>query len=257
MKFTNQFVVPEPIDGAWKLLADVPRIAPCLPGASVSQLSEDEYEGSIAVKVGPIKVGYTGIAKFLELDEQKHTMLLDGRGNESSGKGSAAAQIRVNLTDNGSGSTVVDVATDLQVTGKVAQFGRSAMADIGERLIAQFAANLEAMVAGTGAPAAGTPAAQHTSTAAAGANTATPTGYIPAARSAPSTAGSELDAFSLAAPLLKRAAPVAIALTLGLIAGRWLSPRRIARSSAEAAPFSNYPWLELARLQQFSHGDLR
>ncbi|RYF53959.1 MAG: hypothetical protein EOO27_24905, partial [Comamonadaceae bacterium] len=182
MKFTNQFVVPEPIDAAWKLLADVPRIAPCLPGASVSQLSDDEYEGSIAVKVGPIKVGYTGIAKFLELDEHNHTMLLDGRGNESSGKGSAAAQIRVNLTDTGSGSTVVDVTTDLQVTGKVAQFGRSAMADIGERLIAQFAANLEAMIAGPGAE---TPKAQRSGTAAA-------TAHTPTVGSAPSAAGSEL-----------------------------------------------------------------
>ncbi|WP_063886766.1 SRPBCC family protein [Rhodococcus sp. LB1] len=247
MKFTNQFVVPEPIDAAWKLLADVPRIAPCLPGASVSQLSDDEYEGSIAVKVGPIKVGYTGIAKFLELDEHNHTMLLDGRGNESSGKGSAAAQIRVNLTDTGSGSTVVDVTTDLQVTGKVAQFGRSAMADIGERLIAQFAANLEAMIAGPGAE---TPKAQRSGTAAA-------TAHTPTVGSAPSAAGSELNAFALAAPLLKRAAPVAAALAVGFIVGRWLSPRRAARPSAEAVPFGNYPWFELALLQQFARDDLR
>ena len=218
MEFLNKFVVPAPVDEAWTLLTDVPRIAPCLPGASVRQVGEG-YEGDVTVKVGPIKVGYSGVASFTELDATSRTMVLDARGKESSGRGSAAAVIHVNLTPEGQGRTGVQVRTDLQITGKVAQFGRSAMADVGERLIGQFAGNLEALL-GAGPTAAG--AAQQD------AATASPGNATSAAGAG--GAGAELNALSLVAPLLKRAVPSAVALVVGILIGRLLGRGRPSRT---------------------------
>jgi carbon monoxide dehydrogenase subunit G len=152
MEFANSFTVFAPIDQAWALLTDVPRIAPCLPGATVTHLADNDFEGSIIVKVGPIKLAYGGTVSFDSLDLDKHAMTLNARGRENSGKGSAEALIRVELSERAEGQTDVRVVTNLQIAGKVAQFGRSAMANVGARLIAQFAANLEAMIVADGRP---------------------------------------------------------------------------------------------------------
>ncbi|MDP9458719.1 MAG: SRPBCC family protein [Actinomycetota bacterium] len=212
MEFVNQFVVPAPVAEAWTLLTDVPRIAPCLPGATVREVG-DGYEGNVTVKVGPIKVGYAGVASFTTLDEASRTMVLDARGKENSGRGSAAAVVHVNLTPEGTGRTAVQVRTDLQITGKVAQFGRSAMADVGERLIGQFASNLESLLgAGATTPGAGQG------------------GTGEASGSAGASAGAELNALSLAAPLLKRAVPSVVALIVGIVIGRLLGRSRSPRA---------------------------
>jgi carbon monoxide dehydrogenase subunit G len=213
VEFVNQFVVPAPVDEAWTLLTDVPRIAPCLPGASVREVG-DGYEGNVTVKVGPIKIGYAGAASFTELDEANRTMVLDARGKESGGRGSAVAVVHVNLAPEGAGRTTVRVRTDLQITGKVAQFGRSAMADVGERLIGQFAGNLESMLGAGGTAGAADEGGQGQS--------APPTGPGLAG----SIAGAELDALSLVAPLLKRAVPSVLALAVGIVIGRLLGGRK-------------------------------
>lgn len=207
MEFTNEFIVPTAPDDAWKLLTDVPRIAPCLPGASVTPTGDGAYEGTVTVKAGPIKVGYAGIATFTELDEKERRMVLDASGQESSGKGSAKARVTVRLTGEGPDRTRVVVSTDLHITGKIAQFGRSAMADVGARLIGRFADNLEALVG-------------------ASANTAAPiasgeTGGLPTA----AQAESELNALTLVTPLARRGAPVAGAFAAGVLL-TWLFTRR-------------------------------
>ena len=143
MEFTNEFVVPTGTATAWAVLTDVPRIAPCLPGATVEPLGDDTYHGTVSVKVGPIKVSYGGTATFRELDRDAMRMVLDAQGRENSGKGSAAAVVTVTLHAESDDKTRVEVHTQLQITGKLAQFGRSAMADVGARLIEQFAQNLE------------------------------------------------------------------------------------------------------------------
>jgi carbon monoxide dehydrogenase subunit G len=220
VEFVNQFVVPADIDHAWRLLTDVPRIAPCLPGATVRPLDDGQFEGTVAVKVGPIKVSYGGVASFQELNEQNRTMVLDARGKEASGKGSAAAVVHVDLTEQSAGSTLVRVVTDLQVTGKVAQFGRSAMADVGERLVGQFAANLQSLLdtgAGDGSPAAAAgPAPTHGGEPADSRGGA---GQVAAV-------GADLNVLSLAAPLLKRAAPAGMTLVLGVLFGLLLGRGR-------------------------------
>ncbi|MGW5063398.1 SRPBCC family protein [Streptomyces sp. NPDC004096] len=203
MEFTHEFIVPAAPDAAWALLTDVPRIAPCLPGATVTPVGDGEYEGSVTVKVGPIKVGYSGSASFAELDAASRRMVLTARGSESGGKGgTASATVTVNLVGEGPDKTRVIVGTDLQITGKVAQFGRSAMADVGARLIGQFASNLETMVTG----------GEGTQTATAG------PGAAP-------QIDSELNALALALPTAKRAAPVLAAFLLGALISRLVARR--------------------------------
>lgn len=240
MEFVNQFVVPAPVDQAWELLTDVPRIAPCLPGATVQELPDGSFEGTVAVKVGPIKVSYSGVASFTDVDAEKRTLVLGARGKEKSGKGSVAAIVHVELTEQADSRTRVQVVTDLQVTGKVAQFGRSAMADVGERLIGQFAGNLEALLG------AGPTTAMSTGTTSSSVPSA-PT-VASGATASGAASGAEFNALSLAAPLLKRAAPSAAALVVGLVIGRLLGgSRRRGRASVTAGagqlPVGGYPVL--------------
>ncbi|MFI7104237.1 SRPBCC family protein [Streptomyces sp. NPDC050161] len=207
MEFTHEFLVPTAPDDAWTLLTDVPRVAPCLPGASVTPAGDGTYEGAVTVKVGPIKVSYSGTATFTELDASAHRMVLDAGGQERSGKGSATALVTVQLAGEGPDKTRVVVSTELQITGKIAQFGRSAMADVGARLIGQFAANLEAVVGASQDAAA---------PSASGAADARP----PAPQAEP-----ELNALALVPPVVRRGAPVAGAFAAGALFV-WLLTRR-------------------------------
>lgn len=206
MEFTNEFVVPASPEAAWELLTDVPTVAPCLPGAAITSADEGNYEGTVTVKVGPIKVAYSGTASFSELDAGTRRMVLSARGKEDNGKGSASAVVSASLSPEGPGKTRVLVNTELQITGKVAQFGRSAMADIGARLIAQFAANLETMLSETGEE----PRTASTGRAASGKTAA--------------GSGSELDALALARPYLKRGALAFGTFLLGALS-MWLAAR--------------------------------
>ncbi|NDZ78276.1 SRPBCC family protein [Streptomyces sp. SID10853] len=222
MEFTNEFVVPAAPEEAWALLTDVPRIAPCMPGASVTPKDDGSYEGTVTVKVGPIKVSYGGTAAFRERDADKRRMVLDAGGSESSGKGSAEAVVTVDLVADGSDKTRVLVGTQLRITGKVAQFGRSAMADVGARIIGQFATNLEGLL--TREQPAGAPGQQ---TPAAAAPAAAATADVP-------SAGSELNALAFVWPIARRYAPTAGAFVGGVLA-TWLVTRLRGRP-APAAP---------------------
>lgn len=174
MDLNHAFTVEVPVDDAWRILTDVERIAPCLPGAQLQEIEGDTYRGAVKVKVGPIQAQFKGQASFVEFDEVAHKVVLKGEGRDIGGKGNASALITAELTALTETSTSVTVNTDLSVTGKVAQFGRGAMADISDKLLAQFVVNLNALIAaGDVAPAA----------AAAPAPAETPT--TPAAESAP------------------------------------------------------------------------
>ncbi|HEY8544025.1 MAG TPA: SRPBCC family protein [Acidimicrobiales bacterium] len=178
MELTNRFRVPVPVDGAWALLTDIERIAPCLPGAQLTEIEGEEYRGVVKVKVGPITAQYKGAAHFVERDEAAHRAVLRAEGRETRGQGNAAATITAQLTPDGDG-TEVAVVTDLTVTGKVAQFGRGVLADVSTKLLGQFASSLEAEIAGSGngsgAATAGTTTAAASSNGVAGAGTATAT----------------------------------------------------------------------------------
>lgn len=147
MDLNHSFTVNVPIDDAWRILTDVERIAPCLPGAQLQEIEGDTYRGAVKVKVGPIQAQFKGAANFLERDEVAYHIVLKGEGRDIGGKGNASAIITADLTAVTDSSTSVVVNTDLSITGKVAQFGRGTMADISNKLLAQFVENLNVLIA--------------------------------------------------------------------------------------------------------------
>lgn len=170
MELSNTFDVPRPLDDAWPLLLDVERIAPCLPGAQLEETVDDEYRGVVKVKIGPITAQYKGAATFLERDDEAHTVVINGKGRDSRGAGSVEAVITARLEAISGDSTRVSVDTDLQIKGKVAQFGRGMMAEVSASLMDEFAANLGALLteetAGAAAPGTETAAPKAASDAA-------------------------------------------------------------------------------------------
>jgi carbon monoxide dehydrogenase subunit G len=147
MELNNEFRVGVPPSRAWAVLTDVERIAPCMPGAQLEEIEGDEYRGIVKVKVGPITAQYKGKATFLEQDETAGRAVLRAEGRETRGQGNANATITATLTPDGDGTRVV-VATDLTITGKVAQFGRGVLADVSAKLLGQFVDCLEVNVLG-------------------------------------------------------------------------------------------------------------
>ena len=167
MELTNDFTVNAPIDTAWDTLTDVERIAPCLPGAQLTEIEGDTYRGLVKVKVGPITAQFKGQASFVEKDTEQHRAVLKAEGRDTGGKGNASALITAQLEPIASDVTKVTVATDLTITGKVAQFGRGALADVSEKLLKQFVTNLESTVLTNGAAAPAAAAAAEPADAAA------------------------------------------------------------------------------------------
>lgn len=144
---TDSFTLPLPIDRAWNLLLDLERIAPCLPGAQLTEIEGDDHRGTVKVKVGPITAQFGGVARFTEKDESAHRAVITAEGREQRGQGNANALVTAQLTEVGGGSsTKVDVHTDLTISGKVAQFGRGVIADVSSKLISQFVANVEKLL---------------------------------------------------------------------------------------------------------------
>src|SRR5689334_18031195 len=141
MELHHEFTVPVPVDDAWQTLLDIERIAPCMPGASVEDYDGKTVTGAVKVKVGPITVTYKGTAVFEEQDGTAHRMVLVASGRETRGQGTARATVTGELSER-DGGTAVSVRTDLSVTGRPAQFGRGVLAEVGDRLVGQFAACL-------------------------------------------------------------------------------------------------------------------
>ncbi len=151
MKIEDQFRVLVPVDDAWRLLLDIERIAPCLPGAQLQEVEGDEYRGVVKVKVGPITAQYKGTAHLEQVDDAAHTAVLRAIGRDTRGQGNASAAIKLAMRADGD-ATVVSIDTDLTITGKVAQFGRGVLADVSAKLLTQFVDNLERDVLAGDAP---------------------------------------------------------------------------------------------------------
>ena len=147
MELRDSFEVDHPIAAVWAVLTDVERIAPCLPGAQLTGTDGDEFHGLVKVKVGPVTSQYKGKASFAELDESAHRAVISAAGRDTRGAGNASAEITVHLEPGDGAATKVSVATDLTVTGKVAQFGRGVLADVSRKLMGQFAGNLAELLA--------------------------------------------------------------------------------------------------------------
>jgi carbon monoxide dehydrogenase subunit G len=133
-----------------------------MPGATLLTVDGDEFTGSVKVKVGPITVTYKGKAKFAERDDSAHRAVIEASGRETRGSGTASATVNAVLTEAGSGTTKVSVVTDLNVTGRPAQFGRGVMEEVGAKLVGQFANRLAEELASPTAtgPADAAPAAE-------------------------------------------------------------------------------------------------
>lgn len=139
MQLEHSFSVPVGVDEAWRILSDVDRIAPCLPGTVIDSVAGDEVTGAVKVKLGPLNLNYRGKAVFLEKDEAGRRAVLDANGSDVRGHGSAAARVTATLQPDGDAATTVQVLTELDLTGKPAQFGHGVMADVGTKLLGQFA----------------------------------------------------------------------------------------------------------------------
>ena len=214
MEINNAFEVKAPIDVAWATLADLARIAPCLPGATLTSIEGDIYRGHVTVKVGPIVAKFGGQAIFQERNDAAHRAVLKGEGRDSTGKGNASAIITAQLESVDASTTRCTVNTDLTITGKIAQFGRGALADVSDKLLKQFVVNLESTVlvqelANTAE--AGTTGADDKSTAPPSASGTQQTATGAPVENAPlNLLGST--GLSLALPILKRALPVFVAI---------------------------------------------
>jgi len=145
VKLEHSFHVDEDVDSAWDVLQDVRRMALCMPGAAVDTVDGDDITGTCKVKLGPIALTYRGQATFVERDAAARRMVLEGQGRDGS-NGRASVTVVATLSAEGA-KTRVDLETDLKLTGKPAQFGRGVMADVGDRIIGQFATALAQQLA--------------------------------------------------------------------------------------------------------------
>lgn len=247
MKIQNEIEVAASPDELFDVLADVERVAPLLPGANLEEKRDDEsYAGTVKVKVGPITASYRGTLRFLELDHDGHRAVMAASADEQGGQGNLEAKITASVSGADSQS-LLSLDTDLDVRGKAAQFGRGALGSVSQRLLQQFARNLESEVLSGGERTAETPSEEPTSTGETetGEETAPP-GETRTSRPSPprpaAPAGEEsLDLLStFGGPMLRQAAPAVAGLALGLLIGNYVSTRKTLRAYQEAMRLMSY-----------------
>lgn len=226
----NQFRVPLPVEGTWQLLTDLPQVARCLPGANLDDVVDGEYRGGLATKIGPISAKYRGSATFRERDDVAHRAVIEARGREEKGSGSASALITAVLKPEG-GGTLVDVSTELAISGRAAQFGRSLMAEVSNTMIDQFVDRLQTMISSGGGDASAVSAPVERAPSQPSA--------APQQRDAASADENSLDVVrTIVLPLLRKGiAPAATAL-LGLAIGVLLGRRRPRSSRPAGIPLT-------------------
>jgi carbon monoxide dehydrogenase subunit G len=159
MKLEHSFTVPAPIEEAWATFNDLERVVPCFPGATLSSFDSDEFVGSVKVKLGPVSLQYNGTGTFVERDPATHHAVVEAKGKDRRGNGTATARVTAQLTASGESETAVKVETDLTVTGRPAQFGRGLMQEVSDKLLGQFVDCLtkELSTTGTSTPSTPTP----------------------------------------------------------------------------------------------------
>ncbi len=205
MKLEQSFEVAAPVDAVWAALIDVPRVAPCLPGAEIGDTAEDgTYSGTFSVKLGPATASYRGTIKIEQADEATHTATMRANGTDKRGQGGAKATIVSTLAATDGGATRVDVVTDYAITGRLAAFGRGGMIqDVSNRLLREFADCLQTTLADE-RPEQAAPAEPAASTAQAAATAGMSGIASPAADTAPaSSPGRSISGFSLILGVLR------------------------------------------------------
>jgi uncharacterized protein len=228
MEINNSFEVKAPLDVAWATLTDLARIAPCLPGATLTSIEGDVYKGHVTVKVGPIVAKFGGQAIFQERNDTEHRAVLKGEGRDTTGKGNASAIITAQLEVVDASTTRCTVSTDLTITGKIAQFGRGALADVSDKLLKQFVVNLETTVLTQDSNQISSPVKTSSATNEQGA--ATSSDETKTRRIITPVENAPLDllgsaGMSLAMPILKRVLPPVIGVVAVIAAAVWLLVR--------------------------------
>ncbi len=152
MELKHEFTVPASVEETWTAFNDIESVAACFPGAVVTSVEGDTFQGSCKVKLGPIALVYNGSGTFTEKDETARRMVIDAKGKDKRGNGTAGAHVTATMTEAGTG-TRVEVLTELAITGKPAQFGRGVMQDVSDKLLGQFTDCLEQKVGAASAAA--------------------------------------------------------------------------------------------------------
>ncbi len=210
MELQHHFTVPSSLQDTWRSFNQLEEIAPCFPGATLTGVDGDTFTGTVKIKLGPIAMMYAGTGRFVSRDEGTRTVVIEAQGKDKRGNGTAGATVTAVLAA-GEGGTVVEVSTDMNVTGKPAQFGRGVIQDISDKLLEQFVQCVIKKAEGTeeAAPAsplvapgaAATPPPPSPPTPATATATATATARHAAA---PPTAAPELDLGSAMVPVLAK-----------------------------------------------------
>ena len=235
MELSHTFTVPASVDETWSTFMDLQEVGSCFPGATVTEVTDAGFSGTVKVKLGPIALVYSGTGSFIERDDAAHRAVIEAKGKDKRGNGTAGATVTIQLSDAGDGNTTADVQTDLAVTGKPAQFGRGVMQDVSDKLLGQFVACIEGKVGApvepeVAEPDAGTSSgAATTATTAAGAGTPAPVPAAPAAARTPtpSREPEALDLGTAVLPVVLRSYAKQIAAGLAaLLAGIGLVLRR-------------------------------
>ena len=210
MELVHDFTVPVPADEAWEVLTDVQRIVTCMPGASVTKVDGDAFEGGMKIKLGPIGMNFTGHGTFLEKDADAKKAVIQAKGRDAKGNGGAQATVTAALAGS-DGSTTVHVVTDLNVSGKAGQFGGGVLKDVSNRMLTQFADNLAAQLTSDGQRTEPAPAPE--------AAPAAKPAAAPAAVAGPEDSGLDLGALLFGSESTRRTAKTAGTLIAGIAFG--------------------------------------
>jgi carbon monoxide dehydrogenase subunit G len=204
MEFDNSFEVPLPVGDAWAVLMDIRRIAPCMPGAELTDVVDERtYKGRIAVRLGPVALTFAGTVKFEEIDEANRAARVAAQGSDAKGRGAANAVASFHLEPASDGTKVL-VHTNLTLSGAVAQYGRGVgiIQMTAAQIITQFANNLKAQLVKEGGPAAGAEAEVQPIPVPSPSSTPAPQSPAPSPRSA--LAAKPISGFALMAKVLWR-----------------------------------------------------
>ena len=147
MQLSHSFTVPASVERTWETFMDLESVGGCFPGATVTEVTDDGFAGTVKVKLGPIALVYAGSGSFVERDDVTHRAVIEAKGKDKRGNGTAGATVTIQLSDAGDGATRAEVDTDLAVTGKPAQFGRGVLQDVSDKLLQQFVGCVESTLA--------------------------------------------------------------------------------------------------------------
>jgi carbon monoxide dehydrogenase subunit G len=219
VRLEHKFVVPAPVEQTWAAFNDLERVVPCFPGATLTSYEGDEFIGSCKVKLGPVSLQYSGHGTFVERDPADHHAVIEAKGKDRRGNGTATARVTARLVAAGPDSTEVAVETDLTITGRPAQFGRGLIQDVSNKLLDQFTTCLTTKL-DTPIEAAPSPASTETTSG------RTDSASRQAESAPPDSDAASLDLVGTVLPALaRRVAPYLIGAALALLLRRLLSRR--------------------------------